>query len=359
MKTAVYIDAITDIAQRHDLIVIEDAAHAIETEYKGIYTGGCELMLVTIVTPYYNGEEHILETINGVRNQTIEDWEYFIVDDGSQEESHQRLNEIAAGVDERVCVLRKENGGQSLARNYGFNAGDKSSKYVLFLDHDDILEPDTLEILIDKLNSNEQYVAAHGLARFFGGDPLSLGVAKVDDIEAWGRKRFFVENGKMTPLQTEDPTTFAALAYETWISTPGQVLFRRSILEKAGLYNRDFAPADDWEMCLRASQFGPIGYVDAVVLNWRRHESSMTTAFDEWTDINYKVRYSYVKNSQVTKENRETMKSAYRYVLLQDFKSKIRYGFEALSAGKITSGLKQFGYGIKPVRNLAALSLRK
>lgn len=317
-------------------------------------------MMVSIITPYFNGEKHILNTINSVRNQSIQEWEYLIIDDGSKPASNAYLREVI-GDEQRIRVHRTENQGIARARNFGYGLTDKRSDFVLFLDHDDVLAPDALEVLIRTLMTNNDYVAAHGLARFLGDKAIAVNTEHVDNIEAWGRRRSYIKQGKVIALQPDESTTFAALAYQCWISTPGQILFRRSILEKSGLYDQALVPADDWEMCLRVSQYGPIGFVNAVVLNWRRHESSVTTQVEtrDWNKVNHKIRYRYINDPQVSKEHQRIMFSTYHLFLSKDIQNKIHYGFDNLSDGQIVRGLKQYSYCINPVYKLTALHIRK
>lgn len=95
--------------------------------------------IVSIITPYYNGERYIEETAISVLNQTFPYFEWIIVDDDSPNQTAKdKLKEIE-NMDERIKVVHKENGGPALARDYGVQQADKSSEYLLFLDSDDLI----------------------------------------------------------------------------------------------------------------------------------------------------------------------------------------------------------------------------
>lgn len=101
------------------------------------------MSLVTVITPAYNAEKYIGETIESVQKQTFVDWEMFIVDDCSTDNTY----EIVKGYskkDNRIHVIKQNNNqGVAAARN---TALDKvTSKYVAFLDSDDKWLPNKLE----------------------------------------------------------------------------------------------------------------------------------------------------------------------------------------------------------------------
>lgn len=98
--------------------------------------------IVSIVTPAYNASRHIAETIRSVRDQSYEDWEWIIVDDGSTDDTREIIaREIADSV--RVRVYEQENKGVSAARNRGLEAA--RGRYLALLDADDLWLPENLE----------------------------------------------------------------------------------------------------------------------------------------------------------------------------------------------------------------------
>ncbi len=105
-------------------------------------------MLFSIIIPVYNVDKYIQACLDSVLGQTFSDWEAICVDDGSTDGSAAILKENAAK-DERIKVINQSNAGTATARNSGIHAalGD----YVFFLDSDDWLEPDSLQILANKL----------------------------------------------------------------------------------------------------------------------------------------------------------------------------------------------------------------
>lgn len=99
-------------------------------------------ILFSIVLPVYNGEQYVEDTIQSVLNQTYDNYELIVVNDGSTDKTHDIIKRFEQS---NVKVVIKQNGGVSTARNVGMTyvRGD----YLMFIDADDMLEPTALEAL--------------------------------------------------------------------------------------------------------------------------------------------------------------------------------------------------------------------
>lgn len=116
---------------------------------------------ITIVTAYYNGHKYIDETINSVLNQTFPAWEWVIVNDGStDEESIEKLKEIEK-IDKRIKIVYKENSGLAATRDYGAKLSNDNSKYLFFLDDDDVINKTYLECAYWTLQTNKDATWAY------------------------------------------------------------------------------------------------------------------------------------------------------------------------------------------------------
>lgn len=97
---------------------------------------------VSVIVPVYNVEDYLNECIDSLINQTLDDIEIICVDDGSTDSSAEILRGYE---DERIKIITHENGGLSVARNTGLE--HVSGEYIYFLDSDDILCENALEIM--------------------------------------------------------------------------------------------------------------------------------------------------------------------------------------------------------------------
>jgi len=102
--------------------------------------------LVSIIIPVYNVEKYLRECLDSVLNQSYANLEIICVDDGSTDSSPQILEEYA-GKDERIQIIRKDNGGQSSARNVGFDVS--KGEYVYYLDSDDSISQNAIERCVE------------------------------------------------------------------------------------------------------------------------------------------------------------------------------------------------------------------
>lgn len=108
--------------------------------------------LISVIIPVYNVERYLRECISSVLNQTYQNFEIVLVDDGSKDRSPEICDEFAAS-DPRIRCIHKENGGASTARNVGLDYA--KGEYLFFLDSDDWLDDHTFEKLLTPLQNTE------------------------------------------------------------------------------------------------------------------------------------------------------------------------------------------------------------
>lgn len=98
--------------------------------------------LVSIIIPYFNCAEYIIQTLESVQRQTWKNWECIIVDDGSTDASEEIISEFKFK-DERIRFIKQINSGPSSARNNGITHAQ--GEFLMFLDADDLLVPSKIE----------------------------------------------------------------------------------------------------------------------------------------------------------------------------------------------------------------------
>jgi teichuronic acid biosynthesis glycosyltransferase TuaG len=105
--------------------------------------------LVSIITPSFNSEKYIAQTIQSVQNQTYTNWELIIIDDASVDDTTAIVKKIAA-IDLRITlIVLEQNSGASKARNQGIK--NAKGNYLTFLDADDIWFPNFIENSINTI----------------------------------------------------------------------------------------------------------------------------------------------------------------------------------------------------------------
>ena len=112
---------------------------------------------ISIIIPMYKVEKYLQRCLESVQNQTFKDWQAICVDDGSPDKSGE-IAESFAKKDKRFIVVHKENGGLSDARNFGMNYAD--GNYIMYLDSDDFIHPQTMEIAYTFAQENKSDIVS-------------------------------------------------------------------------------------------------------------------------------------------------------------------------------------------------------
>lgn len=165
---------------------------------------------VSIIMPVYKVEEYVGKAIESIQAQTLTDWEFLIVDDGTPDRSGEICDEYAAK-DSRIKVIHKENGGAPSARNMAIEIA--KGEYFYFLDSDDWAEPTMLE---DMYNLAKRDNAQLVVAGFY--------------IDTYiGNGQFMTDNYVVEDFVCPDKETFRKNAYKLFdknlLYTPWNKLF--------------------------------------------------------------------------------------------------------------------------------------
>lgn len=139
---------------------------------------------ISIIIPMYNVEKYLRRCLDSVKNQTFSDFQAICVDDGSPDNSG-KIAEEYAKKDKRFIVIHKENGGLSDARNVGMKYA--KGEYIMYLDSDDFIHPQTMEIAYAMAIRNESDIVSFTYDRIYRPRLMvmhKLGM-NTDDIRPW------------------------------------------------------------------------------------------------------------------------------------------------------------------------------
>lgn len=173
--------------------------------------------MISVIVPVYNVEKYIKETISSILNQTYNDFELILVNDGSTDNSLSIMRQYENDV--RVKIIDGKNYGAPHARNIGLNYA--KGNYIMFFDSDDIMLPMQLERMIQKiLSDNTDLLICQHFVLFNGRYEISKGLVPYN-------------TGVYSTKEKED------IFYLMHVSPfPGAKLFKAEIIKK---YNIDFA----------------------------------------------------------------------------------------------------------------------
>ncbi len=117
------------------------------------------MKLISIIVPVYNVEQYIRKCLDSIAEQTYKNIEIILVDDGSPDSCGAICDEYARR-DKRIRVIHRENGGLSAARNTGLD--DAKGDYIMFVDSDDYITPDAVQLLMSCAEENSSDITVGG-----------------------------------------------------------------------------------------------------------------------------------------------------------------------------------------------------
>lgn len=126
---------------------------------------------VSVIIPVYNTDKYLEAAFSSIQNQTLREIEIIVVDDGSTDRSKEIIEKHAKS-DNRIRSFSQPNSGQSIARNTGMD--NAIGEYIYFMDSDDLLEEDALEICYEKCSSQNLQIVTFD-AEIFSEDNKSQG----------------------------------------------------------------------------------------------------------------------------------------------------------------------------------------
>ena len=212
--------------------------------------------LVSVVLPVYNAENYLKEAIDSILNQTYENFELIVIDDGSKDHS---LEIISNYKDKRIKVLDNEkNHGIVYTLNKGIE--NSTGKYILRMDADDISLPDRIEKQVEFMERHPDIGICAGLAETFGA-----------------------LNGKAyLPAITSDEVK-CSLLFDTTLAHP-TVIMRSHILREHHLRYQNYI-AEDYMMWVLALDYCKLYVLPKVVLKYRVTEKSLTAVLNKKEDL--------------------------------------------------------------------------
>lgn len=137
---------------------------------------------VSIIIPVYNRQNIVIDTLINLKNQSYQDWECLIIDDFSEDDTVEEIKSFIKGDHRFQVFLRKEGltKGANSCRNYGFSLAE--GKYVKWMDSDDFLVENALELQVAALENRPESMVCLGYGYFF--DHLTG-----KRLEKWSRRK--------------------------------------------------------------------------------------------------------------------------------------------------------------------------
>ena len=199
---------------------------------------------ISVIIPVFNREEYIAEALTSVFQQTFQDFEIILVDDGSTD----RTLDIARGFGSRVQIIKQTHLGAAVARNRGFQ--QSSGEYIAFLDSDDLWKEKKLEIQMHTMQTED----------------IVLSYTNSTCIDKQGK-----QTGRKEFRTAPSGNVFESLLIRNPIMTPS-VLVRRQALAQSEGFQKKYSYAEDWACWLRIALIGKFHFTTNPLVLHRYHE---------------------------------------------------------------------------------------
>ncbi len=238
---------------------------------------------VSICIPVLNARPFLEERMQSILNQTVSDWELIVCDSYSDDGSWEFLQKFSS--DERIKLYQVPKEGIYAGWNECLTRA--TGKYVYIATADDVCESDILEKLVNELEQVPDVdLAACRYQRIAeDGAPLP------DDLLSPDLYRFLGKWGDVPHRRNRYAELLIMLCLDCQWNTLPAVLFRRSLLNKTGLFRADMGSYADVAWRIKAILNSDLLYVPEVLTSWRWHDEQATAALPENRDeLVYKAR---------------------------------------------------------------------
>ncbi len=252
-------------------------------------------ILVSVIIPFYNADNYLVRCLDSVISQTYKNLEIILVDDGSTDSSLEICREYS-NRDERVIILQEKNSGQAVARNYALD--HMSGEFVFFVDADDYISQDAIEVLINEYNRSGCKIVQGYAQKFWdNGKTEKCGYA-------FGETKVF-----------NDTEVMHHFCYQRYFyASPWPKIIHKSIMDKYR-FPANVGYEDMAIMYLVLSDSDQIALVPATVYFYRQHRNStMHTKFNP-KKID-RIKNAYALKGYIEKEYpSETLAVKTRFIL--------------------------------------------
>ncbi|MDH5661482.1 MAG: glycosyltransferase [Elusimicrobiota bacterium] len=200
------------------------------------------MVMISVIMSVCNEEEHVSEATESILDQTFNDFEFIIVNDGSVDKTYEIIKRHAE-IDKRIKIMSHEK-REGLAKSLNDGIKIAKGKYIARMDADDISLPERLQRQVEFMERNPETGA------------IGSCYQEVD------------ESGNILPRK-QNPQSWKdikkALFFYNPISHP-TTMIRKEILEKTGTYDETFPTSQDYELFSRIAQFSELRNHDEVLL---------------------------------------------------------------------------------------------
>ena len=236
--------------------------------------------LISVLIPAYNHEKYITQTIMSIIDQSYENLELIIIDDGSSDNTWHIIKSLEKRcLDRFIAVKLITQTNQGICATLNTLIDLANGKYIYLIASDDLAKPNSIETLYTKLERDSNFVTAVGDSEIIdeNSNKIAWDIAQNPvDIDKgyttfW---QYFV--AKHPRLKVIDKNLDLFGAYKTLLKgnyMPNGCLIRTDALKNIGHFTNK-APLEDWYMHLQLSKIGKYHFIDEVLFSYRWHSNN-------------------------------------------------------------------------------------
>lgn len=256
---------------------------------------------VSVVMTTYNRDKYISTTVESVLNQTFQDFELIIIDDGSTDNTFEIIKSFD---DKRIKYYYQNNAGQNPARNAGITLSN--GQYVAMIDSDDIWDQNKLKKQVEILDKHPDI----GL--------VYCGTVFIDEND----KVFYKK-----PLIGYKGRVLDKLLMTNFLYNGSCPLFRKSCINKVGLFDTTFKRMTDWEFYLRFAIYYKFWGIKEHLLKYRVHSETMSNDYKNYESWGFKIIDKIFNDkgldAKFLKYQKRAYAMRYRYMGIRCFEKRV------------------------------------
>lgn len=232
---------------------------------------------ISIILPNLNHREFLEERVASIIQQTYADWECIIVDGFSRDGSFEYLSNIVQD-DKRFKLYQRLAIGPYDAWNYGIEKAD--GQYIYIATSDDTMTLDFLEKMKDALDNNYECDIAHCNLTIINKDSKEL---PKNDWSKWEKNIYFGEWLYKKHIRIAPHDGILHAVFQTVYTSITEIVIRKSLFDKIGLFRTDKGNIADYEWGMRATLVSNIVHIPEFLASWRIHDRQLTLNNNFWT----------------------------------------------------------------------------
>ena len=290
---------------------------------------------VSVIVPSFNYGHVLAETLDSVLNQSLEDWECIVVDDGSTDDTA-TVTSAYASKDARFFYVYQQNSGLSAARNTGLR--EAKGEYIQLLDADDLIEIEKLREHAQILDLRKDYSLVYGPMSYFTGPSTRRVFSRGRNNGDKNWMKFWPDTNEQMLMALIQENLFP-------VSAP---LVRKSSLIEVGYFDDSLRSHEDWEFWLRLAFAGKRFFgldVPGTRTLIREHRRSMSNRVIIMAETRLKVR-RHIEDLVETEALRLKNRECSRY-------DECLFGAAHIAAGHFRTGVRWYFHGIVGARHKA------